>query len=181
MGDDRAYTYLPSRNGNTLSDQIAKHVLKYLDKNYTKLNWFNRGSDERQYCSPGVDLPIASIMRTAFARYPEYHTSDDNLKNVVTPNGLAGGFNALKKSIEAIENNCYPKARILGMPQLGKRGLYATLGTKKQNQDTRLMMNILTYSDGKNSLIDIAEKSKRPIWDTYNIINTLKKEKLILI
>ena len=56
------------------------HVLKYLDKKFTKLTWFNRGSDERQYCSPGVDLPIASIMRTAFARYPEYHTSDDSLK-----------------------------------------------------------------------------------------------------
>ena len=137
VGDNRTYTYLPSRSGNTLSDEVALHVLKYLDKKFTKLTWFNRGSDERQYCSPGVDLPIASIMRTAFARYPEYHTSDDNLKNVVTPKGLSGGFNALKKSIEAIENNCYPKAKVLGMPQLGRRGLYTTLGTKKQNQDTR--------------------------------------------
>ncbi len=181
VGDNRTYTYLPSRSGSTLSDEVALHVLKYLDKKFTKLTWFNRGSDERQYCSPGVDLPIASIMRTAFARYPEYHTSDDNLKNVVTPKGLAGGFNALKKSIEAIENNCYPKARVLGMPQLGRRGLYTTLGTKKQNHNTRLMMNILTYSDGKNSLIKIAEKSNRPIWDTYKIIKILEKEKLISI
>ena len=135
VGDDRSYSYLPSRNGKTISDLVAKHVLKWIDSNFIKYTWLDRASDERQYCSPGIDLPIASIMRTKYGEYPEYHTSLDNLENVVTPKGLEGGYLAIKKAIEAIEKNKYYKATVLCEPMMSKRGLYSTLNEKKADKD----------------------------------------------
>jgi len=181
IGDDRAYSYLPSRHGDTVSDNVAKHVLKWIDPNYIKYNWNDRGSDERQYCAPGVDLPIATIMRTKYGMYEEYHTSLDNLVDVVTSSGLAGGFDALKKSLEAIERNSFPKVTVLCEPQLGKRGLYPTISTKESGKSVRLMMNLITWSDGKNSLIEIANKCGVPVWDLYLILDSLIEHQLITL
>lgn len=100
VGDDRAYSYLPSRSGNTSSDNVGKHVLKHTDSNFKTYTWLDRGSDERQYCAPGIDLPIASIMRAKNGAYPQYHTSLDDLENVVTPEGLDGGYWAILRAIE---------------------------------------------------------------------------------
>ena len=163
IGDNRAYSYLPSRNGKTISDKIAKHVLSHIDNNFIEYKWSDRGSDERQYCSPNVDLPIASIMRTKFGEYPEYHTSLDNLDNVVTPDGLMGGFLALKKAITAIEKNSFPMIKVLGEPQLGKHGLYPSIGGPKASEELRVMMNLITHADGKKDLIDIAEICNIPV------------------
>jgi aminopeptidase-like protein len=179
VGDDRSYSYLPSRNGNTLSDKAAKHTLSMIDANYKSYSWNDRGSDERQYCAPGVDLPIASMMRTKYGDYKEYHTSLDNLQDVVTPSGLLGGYMMLKLAIETIEVNCYPKSKILGEPQLGKRGLYPNTSTKESGKSVRLMMNLITWSDGSLSLIDIAEKCNEPVWNLVDILNDLKKHDLI--
>ncbi len=179
IGDERAYSYLPSRNGNTLSDAVAKHVLKNLCQQYVSYRWSDRGSDERQYCSPGIDLPIASIMRTKYGKYDEYHTSLDDLVNVVTPDGLEGGFNALWKAIEALENNCYPRVDVLCEPQLSKRGLYPTLSTKSSGAEVRLMMDLITWSDGKRSLIDIADLCNAPVWELYPILEKLCEHKLM--
>lgn len=179
IGDDRAYSYLPSRNGNTISDIVAQHVLKFICPDYIKYDWSERGSDERQYCAPGVDLPIASIMRTKYGEYSEYHTSLDKLGTVVTPSGLEGGFNALWNSIMAIERNVYPICKVLGEPQLGKRGLYPNLSTKESNEQVSLMMDVLTWSDGEKSLIDIANICDVPIWELYPIIDSLFKYDLL--
>ena len=113
VGDNRSYSYLPSRNGETISDHVAKHVLTWIDSDYKSFSWLDRGSDERQYCAPGIDLPVASIMRTKYGQFPEYHTSLDDLDNVVTPEGLDGGYWALRRAIEAIEKNKKYKVTVL--------------------------------------------------------------------
>jgi len=179
VGDDRAYSYLPSRNGNTLSDNVAKHVLKHIDPGFKSYTWLDRGSDERQYCAPGIDLPIASIMRTKYGQYPEYHTSLDDLDNVVTPNGLDGGYWSIRKAIEAIERNKQYRVTLLGEPQMGKRGLYPTLSTKKSVEEVRLMMDFISLCDGKTSLLNIADKLDVPIWDLYDLCDKLDKHNLL--
>ena len=179
VGDNREYSFLPSRNGNTLSDLVAKHVLKWIKSDFVKYSWLDRGSDERQYCAPGIDLPIASIMRTKYGSYPEYHTSLDNLEKVVTPEGLDGGYWAIRKALEAIEKNKKYKVSVLGEPQMGKRGLYPNLSTKKSNKDVRIMMDILSLCDGNFSLIQIADFLKKPIWELYEPIKILKSHDLI--
>lgn len=179
VGDDRDYSYLPSRKGNTLSDLVALHILKHTYPNFKKYSWKDRGSDERQYCAPGIDLPIASIMRTKYGQYPEYHTSLDDLENVVTPEGLEGGFMALWRAVEALERNYYPKVTVLGEPQLGKRGLYPTLSTKKSYEEVRLMMDLLTYADGSLSVLEIAELLDIPCWNLYPLIETLEEHHLL--
>jgi len=179
IGDDRDYSYLPTRKGDTISDSVAQHVLKWVASSYTAYKWTDRGSDERQYCAPGIDLPIASIMRTKYGSYPEYHTSLDNLSDVVTSSGLQGGYNALRLAIEAIERNCYPITTVLGEPQLGKRGLYPTLSTKNSSAEVRLMMDLITWSDGTNSLIDIADKCDVPVWNLYPVLDKLIEHDLL--
>lgn len=179
VGDNRDYSYLPSRAGNTLSDQVAKHVLKYTCSAFKSYSWSDRGSDERQYCAPGVDLPIASIMRTKYGMYDEYHTSLDDLINVVTAEGLDGGFNAIWNAIEVIERNAYPKVKLLCEPQLGKRGLYPTLSTKASGAEVRLMMDLITWSDGTRSLIEIAELCNSPVWELYPIVEKLNGHHLM--
>ena len=181
VGDDRTYSYIPSRNGNTVSDLIAKHVLKWIDNDFVQYNWLDRGSDERQYCAPGIDLPIASILRTKYGEYPEYHTSLDNLENVVTPKGLNGGYFAIRKAIEAIERNKNYKVSVLCEPYMSKRGLYPTLSTKETAKEVSLMMNFISYCDGKSSLLEIAESLNVPIWDLYDTVDKLHGESLIVV
>ena len=179
VGDNRDYSYLPSRSGDTLSDQVAKHVLKYTCSTFKNYTWGDRGSDERQYCAPGIDLPIASIMRTKYGMFDEYHTSLDDLINVVTPEGLEGGFNAIWNAIEAIERNVYPKVSVFCEPQLSKRGLYPTLSTKASAAEVKLMSNFITWSDGTRSLIEIAELCNSPVWELYLIIDKLISHDLL--
>jgi aminopeptidase-like protein len=180
IGDDRCYSYLPSRNGNTLSDQTALHVLKYTDLNFKSYTWLDRGSDERQYCAPGVDLPIATIMRSKYGEYPEYHTSLDDL-SLVTPSGLEGGYKMLKKAIEIIESNVTPKNTIYCEPQLGIRGLYPSISTKNSGKQVRTMMNLISYCDGTQSLLEIAELIGQPFWDLLPIVRTLTENGLLSV
>ena len=179
VGDDRSFSFLPSRNGNTLSDKVAKHVLKWTDSNFKSYNWTDRGSDERQYCAPGIDLPIASIMRTKFGEYPEYHTSLDDLKNVVTPSGLEGGFNVFVRAINALEKNIFPKTLILCEPQLSKRGLYPDLSTKNSKKESKTLFDLISWSDGSKDLLEISEIINVPIWNLYDLVEKLKEKKLI--
>jgi len=178
VGDERCFSYLPSRCGNTLSDRAALHVLKHIDPKFKRFSWLERGSDERQYCAPGVDLPIATIMRTKYGEFPEYHTSLDDL-NLVTANGLEGGFNALKQAIQVIENNMVFKSKILCEPQLGKRGLYPTLSTKESGEQVRTMMNLISYCDSKHDLLEIADIIGEPLVKLLDILKPLIDHGLI--
>ena len=178
VGDERCYSYLPSRNGHTLSDKVSLHVLKHIDSNFIRYKWTDRGSDERQYCAPGIDLPMATIMRSKYAEYPEYHSSLDNL-DLVTAKGLEGGFKAIQSAISVIEKNKVYKATVLCEPQLGKRGLYPTLSTKHTRKQVETMMNILTYCDGTINLLEIAELIGEPFLELVPIINKLKEFELV--
>lgn len=157
IGDDRAYSLLRSRHGNTLADRAGKLVLNDHAPDHVDYSYLDRGSDERQYCSPGVDLPVASIMRTKYQSYPEYHTSLDDL-TLVTPSGLDGGYNAVKWVIELLEANRVYRAVHPCEPQLGRRGLYPTLSTRGAGNTVRSMTNFLSYADGTLDLIGIADK-----------------------
>jgi aminopeptidase-like protein len=157
VGDERAYSLLRSRDGNTLADRAAKLTLTKHAPDHVEYSYLDRGSDERQYCRPGVDLPVASIMRTRYNSYPEYHTSLDDL-TVVTPAGLEGAFDAYTKTIDLIENNHTYRAVMPCEPQLGKRGLYPTLSTRGAGYSVRAMTNVLAYADGTRDLVDLADK-----------------------
>jgi aminopeptidase-like protein len=176
IGDDRSYSYIPTRYGNTLSDKVSKHVLQDVD--YVEYTFLDRGSDERQYCSPGVNLPIATICRTKYGEYPEYHTSLDDL-TVISPSGLYGGYEKIKKAIILLEKNNYYKVNVLCEPQLGKRGLYPTISTKTSVNIVKTMMHFITYADGDNDLIDIANIIGIQAEGLFDIVDKLKVAKLI--
>ena len=155
IGDDRAYSLLLSRAATTVADRAATLVMRRHAPGYVEYSYLERGSDERQYCSPGVDLPVVSIMRAGYNGYPEYHTSLDDL-TLISPAGLAGGFTAMRKCIELLEHNHVYKVTMLCEPHLGKRGFYPTLGGRDVVTSVRSVSNVLAYADGTRDLVNIA-------------------------
>lgn len=178
VGDERTYSYLPSRNGKGLSDRVIQHVLKHTEPEYKKYSYQERASDERQYCAPGVDLKMASLMRSKYRSYPEYHTSKDDL-NFVTPKGLGDCLLAYMRCVSIIENNNFYMATHLCEPQMGKRGLFPTLSNNFYPEDTMRMMDILAYSDAQTSLMEISEIMDVPVWELFPLLKTLLDHDLI--
>ena len=179
VGDDNAYSYLPSRDEDTISDRIALHILEKSHSDFVKYNYLDRGSDERQYCSPGIDLPIASVMRTKYGEYEEYHTSLDNL-DYISSEGLFGAYEVLTKCIDCIESNKIYKATTLCEPQMGRRNLRPTLGAStNMAADVKLMSNILVYADGEYDLLDMANKLNISMHEMLQSIGILVEEGLL--
>lgn len=179
VGDDRGYSFVPTRLGDTVADRVSLHVLKHHVHEFKRYSFLDRGSDERQYCSPGVDLPVVSIMRSKYREYPEYHTSKDNLF-LISPSGLGGSFDVLRKCITALERNHRYIVTVKCEPQLGKRKLFPTVSIKGSTSKVMDMMNLLAYCDGQHDLIDIGDITQIPIWRLYDIIDKLAAAGLIV-
>ena len=175
IGDERQHSCMFSKYQNSPSDEAVIEAYKLLKiKNYKVYSFLKRGSDERQYNSPGIDLKISSIFRTKYGEYPEYHTSLDNF-NLITIKGCLGGFNVARKSIEILLERIYPKCKIMCEPQMGKRGLYPTLSSKNIKKLTKSYMNFLQYADGTNSLEKISNLIKLDLNSVRKIHSILFK------
>lgn len=161
LGNSGNFTYKRSRRGDAEIDRAVELVLRDSGRDFKVVDFSPYGYDERQYCSPGFDLPVGCLMRTAHGEFPEYHTSADNL-DFVEPDYLEDAFSKFVSILNVIESdnkylNCNPKCE----PQLGKRGLYKIIGGHTDSDNLQLaMLWVLNLSDGKHSLLDVAERSK---------------------
>ena len=161
VGDDRTYSLISSRYENTLADRALNNILKYHYPDYQRYSYLKRGSDERQYQAPGVDLPVVCFCRSKYHVYPEYHTSADDL-SLISPEGFQGSYDVMTKCIEALEYNEHYRVTCLCEPQLGKRGLIPTVSGKdtsleKQAQNIK---NIVGYADGRIDLFELSDMIK---------------------
>lgn len=179
LGDKSAFHYKRSRQGNAEIDRIFEFLISKEPDGQMR-NYVPYGYDERQYCSPGFNLPVGRLTRKPYAEFPEYHTSADNL-DFIHPQNLAESLVILYKAVVIIENNkkwinLSPK----GEPQLGKRGLYNSVGGQTRGIDYQMaLLWVLNYSDGNYSLLDIAEKSKIDIHILMKAVKDLCDKNLL--
>lgn len=178
VGDDRTYSYVPSRDGNTLADRAARNVLSFHYPNYRCYSYLNRGSDERQYNAPGVDLPVCVVCRSKYGEYPEYHTSLDDL-NLISPEGLQGAYDVYTAIVNAIEYNACYRIKCLCEPQLGKRGMYPTVSKKGTYDAVKSMVDFIAYADGRRDLIAISDLIQVPIDQLIPVIIRLTEADLL--
>lgn len=183
VGDDRIYSMVESRYADTLADKVLKNVLKNnkkAEKNHKIYSFLERGSDERQYNAPGVDLPVVCFCRSKFGKYPEYHTSADNM-GMVSPSGFQGSYDVMTQVINALEHNERYKVSVFCEPQLGRRGLYPTVSQKGNYDIVKAMTDFIAYADGKNDLIDISDMIHQPIETIIPIVEKLIEKRLIVL
>jgi len=178
IGDERTYSFVASRYENSFADKVASNVLSYKHAGFIKYSFLQRGSDERQYCSPGVDLPLVTLCRSKYGTYPEYHTSLDNL-DLVTAEGILGGYELVEDCINVIESNKMFKITCYGEPQLGIRGLYPDLSIKGSASSVETMKDFIAYADGTNDLVDISNIIHKPVWEILPIAKKLHEAGLL--
>ncbi len=167
VGDPGSSTYKRSRRGDAEIDRAFAHVLAHSGAPYEVVDFSPYGYDERQYCSPGFNFPVGCLMRSQHGRFPEYHTSADNL-DFVRPEALGDSLSKCSSVIDLLEHDrTYVNQSPHCEPQLGKRGLYPVKPDQGSRRDREMaLLWVLNLSDGENSLLDIAERSKLP----FNII-----------
>lgn len=163
LGDPGAFTYRQSRGGDAMIDRAIQHVLRHTPGEAAIEPFEPFGYDQRQFCSPGINLPVGNLMRTANGRYPEYHTSADDL-NLVCPTALAESLEVCRRVIDILEQDAVcVNLRPMCEPRLGQYGLYHAFGTRPdQEQLQRAVLWVLNFSDGDHSLLDIAERADLP-------------------
>jgi len=184
IGDGGPFSYLASRSGDCLTDRMTKHCLNAMKLPYILYDYCERGSDERQYGAPNVDLPIGSLMRTKYGKYDEYHSSDDNLE-LVTAENLEQSLWAYEGCLSGLEANATYQMTIKGEPQLGRRGLYpkqcdqSSIEQLTGTDDVALFNHLIGFCDGQRDLLHIAERVGVPILKLANAAKRLEKEGLL--
>ncbi|MGH3468208.1 MAG: DUF4910 domain-containing protein [Thermocrispum sp.] len=180
VGDGGGPTYKKSRQGNASIDRAMTHVLRHAGMSSTVLDFFPYGYDERQYCSPGFNLPVGSLTRTSYAAYPEYHTSADN-PEFVRPDALADTLEVLREVAGVLDRNRrYRSLNPYGEPQLGKRGLYDSLGGRSDAKAAQLaMLWVLNLADGEHTLLDVAERAGLPFDSVHAAAQALREAALV--
>jgi aminopeptidase-like protein len=183
-GDPGPFTYKRSRRGDSLADRAAEHVLAHLGVPYEVIDFYpmtRSGSDERQYCSPGFDLPTGSLMRSMYGTYPEYHTSLDDL-SFITPEALGQTLRAYSLIVETLEAAAQTFTVTVPYcePQLGPRGLYPnTGGPSFAEQRLHDLLHLISLCDGTRDLLGAAEVAQRPAWELEPVARLLLEHDLL--
>lgn len=180
VGDSGPLSYKKSRRGNTEIDHVAAHVLQHSASKCQMLDFSPYGYDERQYCSPGFDLAVGRLSRTPHGTFPEYHTSADNLQ-FVSAGALSESFATCLSILSILERNAtYLNTNPKCEPQLGERGLYLAMGGSSDSKASEMaMLWVLNLSDGKHSLLQIADRAQLPFETVFHAADTLKQHGLL--
>ena len=177
VGDERCYSYVNTPYKDTIADQ-ALYAATFKLNNVKVYSFLERGSDERQYCSPLLRLPLCTFSRSKFGEYPEYHSDADNL-NLVSENGLEGSLNVLKNIVDAFETSLYPKITTYCEPQMGKRNLYPKIGASSKGINIKKRMDLLAYCDGKENIFEICKIIDCDLESAVKELIELKEIKLL--
>jgi aminopeptidase-like protein len=181
VGDDGDFHYKRTRRGNSAIDDAVIYALKQTGEPHTLLDFSPFGFDERQYSSPGFNLPVGCLMRTPNGKYPEYHTSADNL-DLIQPDKLATSLALCERAFEVLEGNVrYMNTSPRGEPQLGKRGIYRTIGGSIPEESLVNLLWVLNFSDGDHSLLDIAERSSISFREIRQAADLLQRHDLLAV
>lgn len=179
IGNESGFHYKKSRRGDADIDQAVAHVLRHNAQSYDVLEFSPYGYDERQYCSPGFNLPVGCLTRSVWGTFPEYHTSADNLE-FIKPERLGESLRVCASVVDVLENNRrYRNLSPYCEPQLGKRGLYRSTGGESIEVEINARLWVLNFSDGKHSLLDIAERSGLPFSVIRNAADLLHEGGLL--
>ncbi len=179
IGDAGGFHYKKSRRGNAEIDRAMAHALRHCGENFEVVEFSPYGYDERQYCSPGFNLPAGCLMRSMWGTFPEYHTSADNL-GFIQPGQLARSFALCASAIDILETNrTYLNLKPFCEPQLGRRGLYRSTGGEEIGQQIHARLWVLNLSDGEHSLLDIAERSGLPFAVIHSATELLRENGLL--
>jgi aminopeptidase-like protein len=180
LGDPGRLTYKRSRRGDTEVDRAVAHVLASSGRPHELQDFTPYGYDERQFCSPGFDLPVGCLSRTPYARYPEYHTSADDL-DLVRPEHLQDSLEVCWEVLQVLDGNRrYLNLKPKGEPQLGRRGLYGSIGGRSDAEERQMaMLWVLNLSDGDHSLLDVAARARLPFPLVAEVAGTLEKAGLL--
>ena len=178
MGGPGDVTMLPSQYRNTLGDKVTLEALKKLRIEPKMKSFLSRGSDERQFSSPRIRIPMISIMKSAYGEYAEYHSSDDDL-TYISEESMSQSLNIMKEVIRHLEKDKYYRQTFIGEPHLNKYGLYPTLLDMRKNLNSRDILNVIQFCDGTNNIREISDQIGVQVEDVERIIDILIAENII--